>query len=112
MSTTTVTADIVADAAACAGVVAASVARQAAVAALREHHADDPTLLAHVERLAGKRRDDLNKPGPCGATPLLVVCLKGDGELTAPLLEAGADPAAEAWCGTQHQNWKQTERNG
>ena len=91
-------ANLAADAAACADVVAASVARQAAAAALRAHHADDPTLLAHVECLARgmeKHAEKLNTPGPGGATPLLVACLQGGAAAAEALLEAGADPAAE-----------------
>ena len=102
MASATIAADLAADAAACADVVAASVARQAAAAALRAHLADDPTLLAHVECLAGgmeKHAQNLNTPGPGGATPLLVACLQGDAAVAEALVEAGADPTAEgeAW---------------
>ena len=96
MPSATVAADLAADAAARADVVAASLARQAA--ALRAYHADDPTLLAHVESFAGgmeKHAKNLNKPGPGGATPLLVACVQGNAAVAEALLEAGADPAAE-----------------
>eukprot|EP00729_Bicosta_minor_P010823 gene10823-29435_t len=88
-------ADLAADAAACADIVAASISQQEAIAALHAHVANDPTLRAHLECIIEGRAKNLNKPGPRGATPLLVACLQGNAAVAAALLQAGADPTLE-----------------
>ena len=75
---------------------------QAALDALRAHHATDPTMSAHVQCLEdglkqkSAKDNDLNAVGPeSGLTPLLAACLKGDAAGVGLLLSFGADPAIE-----------------
>ena len=76
-----VAVDLAADVAACAELMAAVTERAA-----------NPAL---IEGNKTEFSFKCNKPGPGGATPLLVACLQGDAAAAAALLAVGADPTVE-----------------
>ena len=95
MSAEDIAADHIVDAAACAGVVAAAHRLDAALA-LQKGNNDDGNEINHLAMLIESleeeldlknHRKDANKPGPGGATPLLVACVQGSAADARVLLQ-------------------------
>ena len=105
MSAEDIAADLDADATTSADVVAAAHRLETALVATQpagegKNNTPTPQLASMIESLEEeldlkKHRKDVNKPGPGGATPLLVACLQGNVADVGALLRFGADPTVE-----------------
>ena len=72
----------------------------AAMTALEEFTQDNAEMQNHlqlVKKVVMKGSVNVNAPGPCGSTPLLMATTQGNLQAVKLLLAAGADPSLEAF---------------